>query len=119
VPGVSDRISVRSIVGRFLEHSRIFWFANGGDPQLYISSADLMERNLDRRVEVLCPIHDRWIADHLRNVVLGAYLRDTHRVRLLRPDGTYGPSDDRLEGPPINSQDLLLEWHAAESRAHD
>lgn len=115
VPGVSDHITVRSIVGRFLEHSRIFWFANAGAPKIYIGSADIMERNLDRRVEVLCPVVNADMADHLRNVVLAAYLRDTSRSRVLRADGTYVPPAEG-EDPGVNAQDLLLEWQAAEAR---
>ena len=93
IPGISDRIHVRSVVGRFLEHSRIYWFQNGGDEEMYIGSADLMERNLDRRVETLCPIRDPEILSHLRDIVLGAYLRDTaardapQRRRQLQPAG--------------------------------
>src|SRR5262249_9717650 len=80
IAGVSDRITVRSIVGRFLEHSRVYWFANGGGtPTVLIGSADLMERNLDRRVEVLCPIADPAIAAHLHDVVLKTYQCDTDR----------------------------------------
>ena len=80
IPGVSDHIRVRSIVGRFLEHSRIFWFHNGGHEEMYIGSADLMERNLDRRVETLTPIRDPEILEHLRDVVL-ARLPAGHRTR--------------------------------------
>ncbi|CAN5535737.1 polyphosphate kinase 1 [soil metagenome] len=76
VPGWSENIRVRSIVGRFLEHSRIFYFGNGGDDQLYMGSADLMERNLDRRVEVIFPVKDDSIKAHLRDTVLAAYLED-------------------------------------------
>ena len=90
-PGVSDTITVRSIVGRFLEHSRIFWFHNGGRARVFIGSADLMERNLDRRVEVLCPIHDRELADHLRDVVLAALLGDVTRAYLLAPTAPTSP----------------------------
>lgn len=116
IPGVSDRITVRSIIGRFLEHSRIFWFANGGDPKIYIGSADVMERNLDRRVEVLCPIIDPKMADHLRSVVLTAYQNDTSRGRLLTADGTYVRDPDAPEGDSINAQDLLLEWHTMDAK---
>ncbi len=89
VPGVSDNISVRSIVGRFLEHSRIFWFGNGGSPELYIGSADLMTRNLHRRVETLVPIGDRRLVQHIHDDILATYLRDEAKVRILQPDGTY------------------------------
>ena len=116
VPGVSDHITVRSIVGRFLEHSRIFWFANGGSPQVYISSADIMERNLDRRVEVLCPVVSPAMASHLYDVVLSAYFRDTARSRVLTSDGRY-VAHDESDAPGINAQDLLLEWQDTEARA--
>jgi len=116
VPGVSDHITVRSIVGRFLEHSRMFWFANGGTPQMYIGSADIMERNLDRRVEVLCPVVNPAMVAHLHDVVLSAYFRDTARSRVLTADGRY-VAPDESDAPGINAQDLLLEWHAAEARS--
>jgi polyphosphate kinase len=119
VAGVSETIAVRSIVGRFLEHSRLFWFENGGEPQVYLGSADIMERNLDRRVEVLCPVLDPRIAHHLKNVVLGAYLRDTDRARVLQPDGSYTPVVETSGSAPINAQDLLLEWHAVEGRPRE
>lgn len=92
VKGLSDNIRVRSIVGRFLEHSRIFYFANGGDigdPEVYIGSADWMLRNLDRRVEVAAPIVDPDIKRYLRENVLQAYLNDNVNARVLRADGSY------------------------------
>ena len=120
VPGVSETIRVRSVVGRFLEHSRVFWFHNGGAPRVFIGSADLMERNLDRRVEVLCPIADRRLADHISHVVLGAVLRDGWRARQLQADGQYvAPAVPPDESPAIDSQDLLCEYYAVEGRPHD
>ncbi|QYO65781.1 hypothetical protein JVX88_03015 [Leptolyngbya sp. 7M] len=91
VKGLSERIKVRSIVGRFLEHSRIFHFLNGGSEtsETYIGSADWMLRNLDRRVEVVVPIIDREIATYIRDVILEGYLRDNVNAWSLRPDGTY------------------------------
>jgi len=89
VPGLSETIDVRSVVGRFLEHSRIFYFANGGDDEIFIGSADLMLRNMDRRVELLTPIDDPRLKKRLKEDVLDAYLRDTAKAARLRPDGTY------------------------------
>jgi polyphosphate kinase len=112
IPGVSDRITVRSIVGRFLEHSRIYYFLNGGDEEMFIGSADLMERNLDRRVEVLCPIQDPTIKRHLRDTVLEALLSDTHRAWELRTDGSYLRVRPPEGVDALNSQQFLLEWYA-------
>jgi polyphosphate kinase len=89
VKDVSENIRVVSIVGRFLEHSRIFYFANGGDEEVYIGSADWMHRNLDRRVEVIVPIKDAGIRQYLKDVILRAYLHDNVNARLLNPDGSY------------------------------
>jgi polyphosphate kinase len=107
VPGISETIAVRSIVGRFLEHSRIFWFENDGDPEVYVGSADLMERNLNKRVETLCPVRDGTLGRYLRETVLDAYLRDTLRAWALRSDGTY----DRVapeSGRGFSAQHYLL-----------
>ncbi len=104
-PGVSklsEKIRVRSIVGRFLEHSRILYFANDGDEEVYIGSADWMPRNLNRRVEVVCPINDPGLKKYLKQEVLDAYLRDNINARVLLPDGFYervqpGPTDERVD----------------------
>jgi polyphosphate kinase len=106
IPGISDNIRVRSIVGRFLEHSRIYWFQNGGQEEMVMGSADLMERNLERRVETLAPIRDPEILEHLRDVVLGAYLRDTDRAMVLDSSGKY----ERPSGATdrFNAQQFLL-----------
>ncbi|HEX7961055.1 MAG TPA: RNA degradosome polyphosphate kinase, partial [Terriglobales bacterium] len=89
VRGVSDRIRVRSIVGRLLEHSRIFYFANGGDEELYVGSADWMPRNLYERVEVIFPVTDSLLKQRIRHEILEAYLADTAKARILQPDGGY------------------------------
>lgn len=88
IPGVSDNITVRSILDRFLEHSRIFSFRNGGDEALFISSADWMPRNMDRRVELLFPIFDKRVSKRLHDI-LAAYLTDDVKSRILQTDGTY------------------------------
>jgi len=106
IPGISDNIRVRSIVGRLLEHSRIFWFLNGGQEEIYIGTADLMERNLERRVETMTPIRDPDLLEHLRDVVLSAYLRDTVRAMVLDSSGRYNrPTAD---GEPFNAQQFLM-----------
>jgi polyphosphate kinase len=92
VKGLSSNIRVRSVVGRFLEHSRVLYFANGGEPddeEIYIGSADWMQRNLDRRVEIVVPILDPLLKTFLKDVYLDAYLRDNVNARSLRPDGSY------------------------------
>jgi polyphosphate kinase len=89
VPGLSENIRVRSIVGRFLEHSRVMYFENDGNEEAYIGSADWMVRNLNRRVEVVCPVNDPQLRAYLKDEVLGAYLRDNVNARELQPDGSY------------------------------
>jgi polyphosphate kinase len=91
VPGLSETITVRSIVGRLLEHSRAYYFANGGDEELYTGSADMMSRNFDRRVEVLTPVYDPNPKRYLKDVVLASYLKDNVKARRLLPDGSYEP----------------------------
>lgn len=89
IPGLSNNIKVVSIVGRFLEHTRVFYFANDGNDDIYIGSADWMHRNLDRRVEAVVPVKDRRIAEYLRNRVLKAYLRDNVNSQILTESGEY------------------------------
>ena len=115
VRGVSDRIQVRSIVGRFLEHSRIFFFANGEEEAVYVGSADWMPRNLYERVEVLFPIQDRLLRHRLRSEILEAYLADDVKARVLRSDGTYvrawlaGRAGRKPLSPSFNAQQFLIE----------
>ncbi|HVF28413.1 MAG TPA: polyphosphate kinase 1 [Pyrinomonadaceae bacterium] len=89
VPGLSENISVRSIVGRFLEHSRVFYFANDGNEEVYIGSADWMSRNLDRRVEVVVPVRNARLVGYLKDEILDTYLHDNVKARVLMPDGSY------------------------------
>jgi polyphosphate kinase len=89
VPGWSDNIRVRSVIGRFLEHSRIYYFGNGGKDEIYLGSADLMERNLDRRIEVVFPVEDPALVAHLRDTILPLYLRDIEDSWTLGRDGTW------------------------------
>jgi polyphosphate kinase len=107
LPGISENIEVISIVGRFLEHSRIYYFRNGGEEEVYIGSADLMPRNIDHRVEVLVPIHDPGMIRYLRDDVLATYLADNVKARQMQPNGSYVKR--RPEGASaINAQEALL-----------
>jgi polyphosphate kinase len=118
IPGVSDNIRVTSIVGRFLEHSRIYWFRNGGDEQVLVGSADLMPRNLNRRVEVLFPVEDPAIVRRLRDEILDVYWRDNVKARYMQADGTYvhaGPAEDE---EPRESQAWFIA-HAADRAPRD
>ncbi|NJK91363.1 MAG: hypothetical protein HC904_05735 [Blastochloris sp.] len=89
IPGVSENIEVRSIVDQFLEHSRLFQFANNGQPEVYLGSADWMPRNLRRRVEVIFPIEDPKIKTRLLDQLIPCYLQDNVKTRRLLPDGTH------------------------------
>jgi polyphosphate kinase len=111
VPGLSENIRVRSIVGRFLEHSRIFYFGNAGSPEIYVGSADLMSRNLDRRVETLFPIEDSAVAQQI-TAQLQVYLRDNVRARVLQPDGSYCRAQPAPGEPPVDAQAYFLGEHS-------
>ncbi len=115
VKGLSENISVRSIVGRFLEHSRIFYFFNNGEEEVYLSSADMMQRNLDRRVEVTFPIEDRKIKEEIINNMLHIYLKDNVKARELHPDGTYHFVKPQDGAARINSQEWLMNYVTKEN----
>jgi polyphosphate kinase len=108
VRGVSNRIRVRSIVGRFLEHSRIFYFANGGEEEVYLGSADWMPRNLYERVEVTFPVKDAMLQQRIRTEILEAYLCDTAKARLLRADGSYVRPKLPAAASGFNAQEFLI-----------
>jgi polyphosphate kinase len=118
VRGLSDRIKVRSIVGRFLEHSRIYYFGNNGEEEIYIGSADWMPRNLYERVEVLVPLQDEFLRERVRREILDAYLADNRKARILLRDATYIRAWQSIHGkrnrkPPtgaaaFSAQDFLI-----------
>jgi polyphosphate kinase len=112
IKGLSDNIQVTSVVGRFLEHTRIYWFRNGGNDEVYLGSADLMLRNLDRRVELLFPIEDKRLVRHLRDQVLAIYMADNVKARRMLPDGTYVRVQPGPDEQPIHSQALFIQLHA-------
>jgi polyphosphate kinase len=110
VKGLSERIRVRSIVGRFLEHSRIFHFANGGNDEIYLGSADWMPRNLLERCEVVFPVHDPAALARIHDEILPAYMADTVKARIEQPDGSYVRASKLVkDAPPFSSQDFLIQ----------
>ena len=124
LPGLSDTITVTSIVGRFLEHARVFYFHNGGQEEVWLGSADLMPRNLDRRVEILFPVQDPRLRQAIVKDVLQIHLHDNVQARRLRSDGSY----ERLYAPPgaegLDSQAWLVqhwktrrEWHTSQAQS--
>jgi polyphosphate kinase len=108
VSGISDNITVRSIVGRLLEHSRIFYFENGGEEEIYIASADWMPRNLYERVEVLCPVLDAGLKQRVKDEILAAYLADNTKARLLDRAGQYLHVRRRKAQSTFSAQDFLI-----------
>ncbi len=127
IRGVSDNIRVRSIVGRFLEHSRIFYFSNGGEEEIYIGSPDWMPRNFYERVEVLVPLRDEMLRERVRHEILDVYLADNRKARILLKDATYIRAWESMHGarnrrPPtgaaaFSAQDFLMS--VAEGKAAD
>jgi len=109
IPGISDNIRVISIVGRFLEHSRVFYFRNGGHDEVYLGSADLMPRNLNRRVEVDFPVQDKNLVRVLRDEVLGTYLKEKAKARHMTADGKYLRDHDFQKKNALNSQEAFIE----------
>ncbi len=108
VAGISDNIRVRSIVGRFLEHSRVFWFENGGTPEVFLGSADWMPRNLRGRVEVAFPVEDPRLKSRLRDEILGNFLGDNVKAREMLADGTHRLIKPLEGAAPLNSQEVFM-----------
>ena len=120
--GVSENIRVRSMVGRFLEHSRIFYFANGGQEEFYCGSADWMPRNLFERCEVVFPVKDPQLCGRLRNEILAAYLADTVKTRLLAGDGTYHRATETTFSkslPLFSAQDFFMQVAEGKATANE
>ncbi|HJK13933.1 MAG TPA: polyphosphate kinase 1, partial [Methanocorpusculum sp.] len=114
-PGVSDNIRVLPIVGRFLEHTRIYYFRNGGDEEVLLGSADLMPRNLSRRVEILFPVENPHLRDMIINTILKTHIKDTAQAHVLHRDGSYEKVLPAEGEAPLNSQMWMMEhrgiWH--------
>jgi polyphosphate kinase len=108
IPDLSENITVSTIVGRFLEHARIYYFHNGGNDEIFLGSADLMPRNLDRRVEVLFPVEDPVIRDAIAVKILPAQLHDTVKLRYMQADGNYCRSHPATDTEPMNVQTWMV-----------
>ena len=109
VPGISDNITVTSIVGRYLEHARVYYFGNGGEPELFVGSADLMPRNLNRRVETLYPVESPDMQRIIMEKILKVHLADNVQARYLRADGTYKRRRPADGEPLVDSQMQMIE----------
>jgi polyphosphate kinase len=109
IPGISENIRVSSIVGRFLEHARIYYFHNSGNEEIFLGSADLMPRNLDRRVEVLFPVEDPLIRNAIAATILPAQLHDTIKLRSMQTDGSYRRFLPLPDTAPLNVQSWMVE----------
>jgi polyphosphate kinase len=109
IPGISENITVSSIVGRFLEHARIYYFHNGGAEEIFLGSADLMPRNLDRRVEILFPVENAAIKNAIISTILPVQLKDNVKSRLMQSNGTYIRTPLADQEPLLNAQSWLLE----------
>jgi polyphosphate kinase len=123
ITGVSERIRVTSIVGRFLEHSRVYYFRNGGSEEIYLGSADMMPRNLDHRVEVLFPVQDSKLIQYLRDNLLAVYLQDNVKARHMKSDGTYyrdlQAAAPRGDSEPSTQRMNSQEWFVSHSAHSD
>ena len=112
VPGVSENLRVRSVVGRFLEHSRVYYFENAGDPTVLVGSADLMRRNLDRRVEILFPVQDAGLIKRLKADALDVYFDDNTHARDMSSDGSYVRVQPAEGEERVDAQMALIERSA-------
>jgi polyphosphate kinase len=108
VPGVSETVRVSSVVGRFLEHSRIYYFRNAGEEEIYLGSADVMTRNIDRRVEVLFPLQEPRLVRMVRDDILKTYLADNVKARVLTPEGVYERRKLAKDEASVNAQAALI-----------
>ena len=115
IPGVSENIAVRSIVGRFLEHSRIFQFENGGKPEVYVGSADWMSRNFFRRVEIVFPIEEPSLRERIR-AILQRQLADNTKAWKLESDGSYTPVVPAINEPKVDCQSEFMALAVGEAR---
>jgi polyphosphate kinase len=119
VPGVSETIRVRSIVGRFLEHSRIYFFGNGGQEEIYLGSADMMQRNLDGRVETLFPVEDPLLRAAVYERILKPFLADTINTQELQSNGCYTPVHPEPGGTPFDSQSWFITHPLSDSTSDE
>ena len=117
IPGVSENIRVTSIVDAFLEHSRIYYFENGGKPEMYMGSSDMMPRNLLARVEVLFPVLDKGMLVSIRENILKIHLADNVKAKVLMPDGSYVPVERGPDDKKMRSQQWFAKhrgvWHGS------